>query len=137
MLCSIFKCEDLIFENRTAEDGCATQAKQIKDPEVLLTHSSRPVARVRPLPTCATVYLPACARKSCVRSFEARAPGSPPTGKIGQRLGILSCLRLFVPVLLDQQVAIDPYPALRRRACGHVVFVTACGHDCSTTLAKA
>jgi hypothetical protein len=41
----------------------------------------------------------------------ARAPGSPPTGKTGSRLGTLSCLQQSL-VPLDQRFAIDPYRTL-------------------------
>ncbi len=77
--------------------------KKLRVPRWCWIHSSRPVARVRPLLTCYGASLAGC----CARSI-ARAPGSPPTGKTypTPRNSILPLTGFLVR--LDQRFAIDP-----------------------------
>jgi hypothetical protein len=79
-------------------------SKKSRVPRWCGVHSSRPVARVRPLLDLLSL-LPFAGP---LRAIFARAPGLPPTGKTypTPRNSILPST--FLPVLLDQRFAIDP-----------------------------
>ena len=60
-------------------------------------------SRLDPHSTCSRRFLAGCNARSSLGLRAHRQPDKPV-----QRLGTLSCLRAFVPVLLDQRFAIDP-----------------------------
>ena len=91
---------------------CFEKRAKTKNPEVLLTRSPRPVARVRPLLTCTrslSQLAPIRTARDHLRSGSGLTANRE--NRLTPRDSILP-LTCF-PVLLNQRVAIDPYFALR------------------------